>query len=114
MLVVGGGIIGLEMATVYHELGSRVTVVELLDSLMTGTDPDLVKPLQKRIAGQYENIYPGTRVTGIKPFEKGLTVGFSGPGAPPEDTFDRVLVAVGRRSPTATKSAPPIAGIMGR
>ena len=97
LLVVGGGIIGLELATVYHELGSRVTVVELLDSLMTGTDPDLVKPLQKRIAGQYENIYLGTRVTGIKPFDKGLTVGFSGPGAPPEDTFDRVLVAVGRQ-----------------
>ena len=97
LLVVGGGIIGLELATVYHELGSRVTVVELLDDLMTGTDPDLVKPLQKRIAGQYENIYLGTRVTGIKPSDKGLTVGFSGPGAPSEDTFDRVLVAVGRR-----------------
>ena len=97
LLVIGGGIIGLEMATVYHELGSRVTVVELLDDLMTGADPDLVKPLQTRIAGQYENIYPGTRVTGIKSFDKGLTVGFSGPGAPPEDTFDRVLVAVGRR-----------------
>lgn len=97
LLVVGGGIIGLELATVYHELGSRVTVVELLDDLMTGTDPDLVKPLQKRIAGQYENIYLGTSVTGIKPVRKGLTVRFSGPGAPSEDTFDRVLVAVGRR-----------------
>ena len=97
LLVVGGGIIGLELATVYHELGSRITVVELLDDLMAGTDPDLVKPLQKRIAGQYENIYPGTRVTGIKPSGKGLTVRFSGPGAPPEDSFDRVLVAIGRR-----------------
>ena len=97
LLIIGGGIIGLELATVYHELGSRVTVVELLDSLMAGTDPDLVKPLQKRIAGQYENIYLGTRVTGIKPFDKSLTVGFSGPAAPPEDTFDRVLVAVGRQ-----------------
>ena len=97
LLVVGGGIIGLELATVYHELGSRVTVVELLDDLMTGTDPDLVQPLQKRIAGQYENIYLGTRVTWVKPSEDGLTVGFSGPGAPPEDIFDRVLVAVGRR-----------------
>ena len=97
LLVIGGGIIGLELATVYHELGSRVTVVELLDDLMTGTDPDLVKPLQKRSAGQYENIYLGTRVTGIKPFRKGLTVGFSGPGAPSKDTFDRVLEAVGRR-----------------
>ena len=97
LLVIGGGIIGLELATVYHELGSRVTVVELLDDLMTGTDPDLVKPLHTRIAGQYENIYLGTRVTGIKPSEDGLTVGFSGPGAAPEEIFDRVLVAVGRR-----------------
>ena len=97
LLVAGGGIIGLELATVYHELGSRITVVELLDDLMTGTDPDLVKPLHKRIAGQYENIYTGARVTGIKPSAHGLTVGFSGPGAPEEGTFDRVLVAVGRR-----------------
>ena len=96
LLVIGGGIIGLELATVYHELGSNITVVELLDELMTGADPDLVTPLQKRIAGRYENIFPGTRVTGIKPAENGLTVGFSGPGAPAEDTFDRVLVAVGR------------------
>ena len=97
LLVIGGGIIGLELATVYHELGSRVSVVELLDELMTGADPDLVKPLRKRIAGRYENIFPGTRVTGIKPAESGLAVGFAGPGAPPEDTFDRVLVAVGRK-----------------
>ena len=97
LLVIGGGIIGLEMATVYHELGSRVTVVELLDDLMTGADPDLVKPLYNRIAGQYENIYPGTRVTGIRPDENDLKVGFSGPEAPSEDTFDRVLVAVGRQ-----------------
>ena len=96
LLIIGGGIIGLEMATVYHELGSRVTVVELLDNLMTGADPDLVKPLHKRIARQYENIYTGTRVTGIRPGDNGLVVGFSGPQAPPEDTFDRVLVAVGR------------------
>ena len=97
LLIIGGGIIGLEMATVYHELGSRVTVVELLDNLMTGADPDLVKPLHKRIAGQYENIFTGTRVTGIRPGDNGLAVGFSGPKAPPEDTFDRVLVAVGRQ-----------------
>lgn len=97
LLVVGGGIIGLEMATVYHELGSRVTIVELLDKLMTGADPDLVKPLHKRIAGQYENIYLGTGVTGIRPDETGLVVGFAGASAPVEETFDRVLVAVGRR-----------------
>ena len=97
LLIIGGGIIGLEMAAVYHGLGSRITVVELLDGLMNEADPDLVKPLHKRIAGQYENIFPGTRVTGIKTGKSGLTVGFSGPDAPSEDTFDRVLVAVGRR-----------------
>ena len=96
LLIIGGGIIGLEMAAVYHELGSRISVVELLDNLMTGADPDLVKPLQKRIARQYENIYLGTRVTGVRPEENGVVVGFSGPQAPSEDTFDRVLVAVGR------------------
>ena len=96
LLSIGGGIIGLEMAAVYHELGSRISVVELLDNLMTGADPDLVKPLHKRIARQYENIYLGTRVTGIRPEENAVVVGFSGPQAPSEDTFDRVLVAVGR------------------
>ena len=96
LLIIGGGIIGLEMAAVYHELGSRISVVELLDNLMTGADPDLVKPLQKRIARQYENIYLGTRVTGIRPEENAVVVDFSGPQAPSEDTFDRVLVAVGR------------------
>ncbi len=110
LLVIGGGIIGLELATVYHELGSRVTVVELLDKLMTGADPDLVKPLQKRIAGRYENIFPGTRVTGIEPAENGLTVGFSGPGAPAEDTFDRVLVAVGRH-PDGARTGAGNAGV---
>ena len=96
LLIIGGGIIGLEMAAVYHELGSRISVVELLDNLMTGADPDLVKPLHKRIARQYENIYLGTRVTGIRPEENAVVVGFSGPQAPSEETFDRVLVAVGR------------------
>ena len=96
LLIIGGGIIGLEMAAVYHELGSRISVVELLDNLMTGADPDLVKPLHKRIARQYENIYLGTRVTGIRPEENAVVVGFSGPQALSEDTFDRVLVAVGR------------------
>ena len=110
LLVVGGGIIGLEMAAVYHEIGSRVTVVELLDNLMTGTDADLVKPLHKRIVRQYENIYLGTRVSGIRPADNGLKVGFSGPKAPPEDTFDRVLVAVGRR-PNSDQTGAGNAGI---
>ena len=110
LLVIGGGSIGLELAAVYHELGSRVTVVELLDGLMAGADPDLVKPLHKRISRQYENIYLGTRVTGIKAAKNGLTVGFSGPKAPAEDTFDRVLVAVGR-SPNGRLISAENAGV---
>ena len=97
MLVIGGGIIGLEMATVYEALGSKVTVVELLDGLMPGCDRDLVRPLQKRIAARYENIYLSTRVTGITPTDAGLEVQFEGDKAPASDVFDRVLVAVGRR-----------------
>lgn len=97
LLVVGGGIIGLEMATVYHELGSRITVVEMLDNLIAEADADIVRPLMKRIQGQYENIYLGTKVTEVKPAKKGLTVSFEGKKAPKSDTFDRILVAVGRK-----------------
>jgi len=97
LLVIGGGIIGLEMATVYQALGSKVTVVELLDGLMTGCDRDLVRPLQKRIEKLYEAIYVKTRVTGIEARKKGLEVQFEGSDAPAKDIFDRVLVAVGRR-----------------
>jgi len=97
MLVVGGGIIGLEMATVYDALGSKVTVVELGDQLMPGCDKDLVRPLERRIKKSYENIYLGTQVTGIKALNGGLKVSFEGKKAPETDTFDRVLVAVGRR-----------------
>ena len=67
LLVVGGGIIGMEMAGVYQALGSRVTVVELTDQLMPGADPDLVKPLQKRMEPKFEAICLGTKVTGIEP-----------------------------------------------
>ncbi|MGI9229408.1 MAG: dihydrolipoyl dehydrogenase [Gammaproteobacteria bacterium] len=97
LLVIGGGIIGLEMATVYHELGSRITVVEMLDRLIPGADADIVQPLHKRLQKQYENIYLGTAVTAIKTDKKGLTVSFNGDKAPAEDTFDRILVAIGRR-----------------
>ncbi|HSO42817.1 MAG TPA: FAD-dependent oxidoreductase, partial [Rhodospirillales bacterium] len=97
LLVVGGGIIGLEMATVYYELGSKVTVVELLDGLMPGTDRDLVRPLQKRIEKQYEKIMLKTKVTSMTAAEDGIHVAFEGPGSPGEDVFDRVLVAVGRK-----------------
>jgi dihydrolipoyl dehydrogenase len=94
LLVIGGGIIGLEMATVYDALGTAVTVVELLDQLIPGCDPDLVKPLQKRISGRYEAIKLGTRVTSVKAQKSGLKVEFSdGESA----TFDAILVAVGRR-----------------
>jgi len=96
LLVIGGGIIGLEMATVYHELGAKITIVELLDQLIPGTDKDLISPLAKRITGQYENIYVKTKVTGVQAGPEGLTVSFDGPKAPPTDTFDRILVAVGR------------------
>ena len=97
LLVIGGGIIGLEMATVYQALGSRVTVVELLDGLMPGCDRDLVRPLAKRIEKLYDAIYLSTKVTAIEAGAKGLEVHFEGAKAPPSETFDRVLVAVGRR-----------------
>jgi dihydrolipoamide dehydrogenase len=96
LLVIGGGIIGLEMATVYHELGSRITVVELMDQLIPGADRDIVAPLAKRIGGRYENVYLKTEVTGAEPGADGLRVSFDGPGAPASDVFDQVLVAVGR------------------
>jgi dihydrolipoamide dehydrogenase len=97
LLVLGGGIIGLEMATVYHELGARITVVELLDQLIPGADPDIVRPLHKRIEGLYENIFLGTKVTAVEATKKGMEVSFEGQKAPAKDTFDKVLVAVGRR-----------------
>lgn len=97
ILVIGGGIIGLEMATVYDAFGSEVTVVELLDALIPGTDPDLVRPLYQRIRKRYANIFLSTRVTGIEPQTDGLRVTFEGEHAPEDDIFDRVLVAVGRR-----------------
>jgi len=97
MLVVGGGIIGLEMAAVYHQLGTRVTVVELLDQLIPGTDADLITPLQRMISKRYENIFLGTKVTAVDANDSGLTVHFDGAKAPETDTFDQILVAVGRQ-----------------
>ena len=97
LLVLGGGIIGLEMATVYHELGTRITVVELMDQLIPGADKDLISPLAKRVGRLYENIYLKTRVTDVQARPEGLVVSFDGPKAPATDTFDRILVAVGRR-----------------
>lgn len=97
LLIVGGGIIGLEMATVYHALGSAITVVELMDQLIPGCDADLVKPLHQRVKKWYENIHLKTRVTRIEARAEGLEVFFEGEGAPVSAVFDKVLVAVGRR-----------------
>ena len=97
LLVLGGGIIGLEMATVYSELGSEITVVELMDQLIPGADKDIVTPLTKRITKRYENIYLKSKVTAVEAADDGLRVRFEGGGAPETDTFDKVLVAVGRR-----------------
>jgi dihydrolipoamide dehydrogenase len=96
MLVIGGGIIGLEMATVYHSLGSKISVVEMLDSLVAGADKDIVKPLQKRIAKRYEQILLKTRVTAVEVVKDGLQVTFEGAKAPQPQVYDRILVAVGR------------------
>jgi dihydrolipoamide dehydrogenase len=96
LLIIGGGIIGLEMATVYDALGAMVTVVEMLDSLIPGCDPDLIRPLQKRISDRYEAILLGTRVDSIKAQKNGLKVSFAG-GDGKSSVFDQVLVAVGRR-----------------
>jgi dihydrolipoamide dehydrogenase len=97
LLVLGGGIIGLEMATVYSELGAQITVVELMDQLIPGADKDIVTPLTKRITKRYQNIYLKTKVTSVEAADDGLRVRFEGAGAPETDTFDKVLVAVGRR-----------------
>ncbi len=102
MLVVGGGIIGLEMATVYDALGTDITVVELGSGLMPGADRDIVRPLERRIKKKYENIFLDTKVSEIKPTKTGLVCTFEGDkvgskkGAPETDTFDRVLVSIGR------------------
>ena len=97
LLVLGGGIIGLEMACVYDALGSKVTVVELMDQIIPGADRDMVTPLMKRIEKRYEAIYLKTKVTKVEATPDGLVAHFEGGKAPPSDRFDRVLVAVGRR-----------------
>jgi dihydrolipoamide dehydrogenase len=97
LLVVGGGIIGLEMATVYDALGSRITVVELMDSLIPGADKDVVRVLAKRIEKRYESILLKTKVTKIEPQKQGLKVTFEGANAPEPQVYDYILMAVGRR-----------------
>ena len=97
MLIIGGGIIGLEMGTVYDALGSKISVVELADGLIPGADRDLVRPLHKRIEKRYEAIYLKTKVTKIEAKKEGLNIIFEGDNAPQPQLYDRVLLAVGRR-----------------
>jgi dihydrolipoamide dehydrogenase len=110
LLVVGGGIIGLEMACVYDALGSRVSVVELTPQLIPGCDPDLVRPLERRIRGRYEQILLGTKVTKVEALSEGLRVTFEGEKAPAPTVFERVLVAVGR-VPNGKTIAADVAGV---
>ncbi|WP_019570449.1 dihydrolipoyl dehydrogenase [Thioalkalivibrio sp. ALE11] len=112
MLVVGGGIIGLEMACVYESLGTKVTVVELSDTLMPGADRDIVRPFEKRAKKRFENIFLKSKVTGAEATEQGIVCRFEGEakGLPEEGTFDRVLVAVGR-SPNGAKINAEAAGV---
>jgi dihydrolipoamide dehydrogenase len=110
LLVIGGGIIGLEMAAVYDALGTEVSVVELLPKLMTGADPDLVRPLQRRISRRYAALWVGTKVTGVRAENDGIHVAFDGPKAPAEGVFERVLVAVGRR-PNGDRIGAEAAGV---
>ncbi len=110
MLIIGGGIIGLEMATVYDALGAEITVVELQDSLIPGADKDIIKPLQKRLQNKYANIYLKTRVNKINKLAEGLEVEFEGESAPKTDTFDKILVAVGRQ-PNGLLIGAELAGV---
>jgi dihydrolipoamide dehydrogenase len=98
LLVVGGGIIGLEMACVYAALGTEVSVVELMDSLMPGTDKDLLRPFLKVVKDRYDAIMTSTKVTGMRATVPGIEVAFEGDKAPSVGVYDRVLISVGRRA----------------
>ena len=110
LLVIGGGIIGLEMACVFDALGKRVSVVELTPQLMPGCDPDLVRPLERRIRSRYQQILLGTRVSAVEARSEGLRVSFSGDKPPAPQVFDRVLVAVGR-TPNGHSVGAELAGV---
>lgn len=98
LLVIGGGIIGLEMATVYRALGCKITIVEFMDSLMPGADKDLIKPFHKYVSKQYEQILLKTKVVAVEAKKDGLWVTFEGEAAPDKpQRFDQILCAVGRR-----------------
>jgi len=96
LLIVGGGIIGLEMATIYDALGSEITIVELDEQLIPTADKDIINPLFKRIKKIYSNIFLNTKVTKMTAIKKGIKVSFEGKDAPKTDTFDKVLVSIGR------------------
>jgi dihydrolipoamide dehydrogenase len=110
MLVIGGGIIGLEMACVYDALGAKISVVELLDGLIPGADRDIVRPLENRIKKRYEAIYLKTKVAKLEAKPEGLVATFEGANAPAPQTYDRVLLAVGRR-PNGREIAAEKAGV---
>jgi dihydrolipoamide dehydrogenase len=110
LLIVGGGIIGLEMATVYHALGSKISVVELMDQIIPGCDKDLVTPLQRKIKKQYDNLWLKTSVKAMEATDTGIKVTMEGKDAPESEMFDAVLVAVGRR-PNGNLIAADKAGV---
>jgi dihydrolipoamide dehydrogenase len=110
LLVIGGGIIGLEMATVYQALGSRVTVVEMMDQLIPGADADLIKPLANRLAKSCKAVLLKTKVVKLEARPDGLHATFEGTGAPPPQRFDRVLLAIGRR-PNGRAVKAEVAGV---
>ena len=110
LLIIGGGIIGLEMGTVYDALGSQVTVVELMDGLIQGCDRDVVRPLHKRMEKRFQHIYLNTKVLKMDAKKEGIVVSFEGGDAPKEATFDRVLVSVGRK-PNGLKINADRAGV---
>ena len=111
MLILGGGIIGLEMATVYHALGANISVVEMMDQIIPGADADVVAPLHKRISKRYDKIMLKTSVTAVEAKDDGIWVTFKGDNAPSEPVrYDQVLVSVGRR-PNGAKIAADKAGV---
>lgn len=110
ILVIGGGVIGLEMGTVYDAFGSKVTVVQRSDSLVPGCDRDLIRPLQKRMGKRFEKIFLGTKVTKIVPKTDGIHVTFEGSTAIEPQIYDRVLMAVGRR-PNGNNVGAELAGV---
>ncbi|MGD0563353.1 MAG: dihydrolipoyl dehydrogenase [Roseiarcus sp.] len=110
LLILGGGVIGLEMATVYDALGSKITVIELMDQLMPGADRDIVAPFAKRVEKRYEKILLETKVTAVEARPDGLHVAFEGKGGAGNDVFDAMLVSVGRR-PNGAAIGAALAGV---